>query len=112
MHFSLDGNRFVTKQRKWSGWRFTKLTNITRKCWGFSVLHQKTLDYQTKNNHLKGIVMQIEKALISDGLRVSKVSWKFSILIIYNFAVIDPWNLLFSQKAAYFSTVHIVFSCL
>ena len=38
--------------------------------------------------------MQIEKALINDG--VSKVSWKFRIPIIYNFAVIDPWNLLFS----------------
>ena len=40
--------------------------------------------------------MQIEKALLNDGLLVSKVSWKFHIPIMYNFAVIDSWNLLFS----------------
>ena len=44
----------------------------------------------------KGTVMQIEKVLINDRLRVSKVSWKFPIPTIYNFAVIYPWNLLFS----------------
>ena len=32
--------------------------------------------------------MQIEKALINDRLRVSKVCRKFRILTIYNFAVI------------------------
>ena len=58
----------------------------------------------------KGTVMQIEKRLISDGLRVLKVSWKFRILSIYNFAVISPWNLLFSQKVAYFLSVSIVLS--
>ena len=42
------------------------------------------------------MVMQIEKARIDDRLRVSKVSWKFRIPTIYNFAVINPWNLLFS----------------
>ena len=31
-----------------------------------------------------------------DRLCVSKVSWKFRIPIIYNFVVIDQWNLLFS----------------
>ena len=40
--------------------------------------------------------MQIEKALINDGLRVTKGSWEFRIPTIYNFAVIYPWNLLFS----------------
>ena len=45
---------------------------------------------------INGTVMQIEKALINDCLRVSKVFWKFRILIIYNFALIYPWNLLFS----------------
>ena len=40
--------------------------------------------------------MQIEKALKNDRLSVSKVSWKFCIPIIYNFAVTDPWN--FSSK--------------
>ena len=28
----------------------------------------------------------------------------------YNFAVTGPWNLLFSQKVAYFLTISIVFS--
>ena len=54
--------------------------------------------------------MQIEKALINNRLHVSKVSWKFRSPTIYNFAVIYPWNLLFSSKVAYFLTVSIVFS--
>ena len=41
-------------------------------------------------------VMLIKKALINDHIRVSKVSWKFLIQIIYNFAVIYPRNLPFS----------------
>ena len=32
--------------------------------------------------------MQIEEALINDRLRVEKVSWKFHIPTIHNFAVI------------------------
>ena len=36
----------------------------------------------------KGTVMQIEKALINDRLRVSKVPWKFRIPTVYNFAII------------------------
>ena len=39
---------------------------------------------------LKGTVMQTEEVLIHDRLRVSKVSRKFRIPIIYNFAVIYP----------------------
>ena len=58
----------------------------------------------------KGAVMQIEKALLNDRLRVTKVSWKFRIPTIYNFAVICPLNLLFSEKVAYFLTVSNVFS--
>ena len=54
--------------------------------------------------------MQIKKPLISGCLRVSKVSWKFRVASIYNFALIYPWNLLFSLKVAYFLTVSIVFS--
>ena len=52
-------------------------------------------------NHLyvlslfKDKVMQIERALINDHLRVPKVSWRFRIPAIYNFAVIYPWNLMF-----------------
>ena len=45
----------------------------------------------------KGTVMQIEKALINDRLRVSKIPCKFRIPIIYNFAVIVPWNFLFAK---------------
>ena len=48
------------------------------------------------NKKIKGTAMQIEKALINNRLCVSKVSWKFRILTIYNFAVIYPLNLLFS----------------
>ena len=44
----------------------------------------------------KGPVMQVEKALIDDRLRVSKVSWKSHIPTIYNFAVIYAWIFLFS----------------
>ena len=54
--------------------------------------------------------MQIEKALINDRFRVLKVSWKFRIATIYNYAVIYPWNLQFSWKVAYFLTISIVFS--
>ena len=50
--------------------------------------------------------MQIEKALIStERLSISKLSWKFRIPTIYNFAEIYPWSLLFSEKVAYFLTV-------
>ena len=52
------------------------------------------------NPFIKGIVMQIDR------LRVSKVSRKFCIPTIHNFAV----NLLFSEKVAYFLSVPIVFS--
>ena len=54
--------------------------------------------------------MQIGKALINDRLSVSKVSWKFRIPTIYNFVVIYPWNMLYSEKVVYFLTVSIVFS--
>ena len=54
--------------------------------------------------------MQTEKALINNRLHVSKVSWKFRIPTIYNFAVIYPWNMLFFKKVTYFLTVYIAFS--
>ena len=38
----------------------------------------------------KGTFMQMEKVLINDRLRVSKVSRKLCIPTIYNFAVIYP----------------------
>ena len=37
---------------------------------------------------MSGTVMQIEKVLINDCLRVSKVPWKFRIPTIYNVGVI------------------------
>ena len=49
----------------------------------------------TTTQSFKGTVIQIEKALITYGLGVYKVSWKFRIPTIYNFAVIFYlWNLL------------------
>ena len=45
---------------------------------------------------VNGTVMQIEKALINDRLRVSKVSRKCRIPTIYNFAVSYPGDFLFS----------------
>ena len=54
--------------------------------------------------------MTIEKALINDRIHVQKVTRKLCIPTIYNFAVISPWNLLFSEKVAYFLKASIVFS--
>ena len=45
---------------------------------------------------VKGTIMQIEKAMINDRLRVSKLSEKFRIPTIDNFTVIYPGDLLFS----------------
>ena len=44
------------------------------------------LDYKT----IKGTVMQIEKVLKNDSLRLSKVYCKFRIPAIYDFVVIYP----------------------
>ena len=41
---------------------------------------------------------KLKKARKSGRLHFSKVPWKFPIPTIYNFAVIYPWNLLFSYK--------------
>ena len=49
---------------------------------------QIKLDFD--NSGFKGTIMQIEKALINDRLRVSKVSRKFRITTIYDFVVIYP----------------------
>ena len=47
---------------------------------------------------LKGTVVQIEKSLINDHLLVLKEFWKFCMPTVNNFAVIEPWNLLFFTK--------------
>ena len=57
----------------------------------------------------KSTVMQIEKSLINDRSRISKVSWKFRIPIINNFVVIDTRNLLFFKKVTYLLTVSNAF---
>ena len=49
--------------------------------------------------------MQTGKALMNDRLRVSKISKKFCITTICNFAIIYQWNLHFFKKV-----VSIVFS--
>ena len=44
-----------------------------------------------KENRIKGTVMKIaKKKKINDRLRVLRVSWKFRIPTIYNFAAIYP----------------------
>ena len=77
-------------------------TSMPRKTLGTSLL-------PPTHFFLKVTVVKIEKALINDRLRVSKVFWKFHIPTIYNFAVIYPWNSLFSSELAYFLAVSIVF---
>ena len=67
-------------------------------------------DTRAMSMFLKVTLMQIEKPLINDRLCVSKISWRFRIPTIFNFAVIYPWKLLFLKKVAYFLTVYIVFS--
>ena len=41
---------------------------------------------RTRKNSFKGTVMQTEKALINDHLRISKATRKFRIPTIYDFA--------------------------
>ena len=67
-------------------------------------------DTRATSIFLKVTVMQIEKPLINDRLRVSKIPWRFRIPTIYNSEVIYPWNLLFFKKVAYILTLYIVFS--
>ena len=60
------------------------------------LLKKNTVMPKGQSPKVKGTVMQVEKALINDHLRVSKVPWKFLIPTIYYFAVIYSRNLLFS----------------
>ena len=58
----------------------------------------------------KGTVMQIEKTLINDHLRVSKVSWKFHILAIYNFVIIYPMKFaIFLKSILLFNSFYCLF---
>ena len=49
-----------------------------------------------KNAHKHSTFIKVTVMQIENRLRVSKISWKFRIPTIYNFAVIYPWNLQFS----------------
>ena len=95
--------------KKWAK-KITKLITHSFPMHPFSIpwKHQKTLRC-IGNKWVKGAVMLTEKALIYHRLSVSKVSSKICIPSIYNFAVIYPWNLLFSKKVVYFLTVSLVF---
>ena len=76
--------------------------NDLRSVYQFCIFHSDLINlfiklYSQENldkEVLKGTVMQIEKALTNNLLRVSKVSLKFRIQTIYNFEVIYPRNLL------------------
>ena len=58
----------------------------------------------------KGTVMQIEKALINNRLRVSKVSGKFRIPTIDNFAVIYPVKFaIFLKSSLRFNSFYCLF---
>ena len=57
---------------------------------------EKIKIYEELWSKIREVKMQIEKALINDRLRVSKISWTFHVSTIYSFAVIYLWNLLFS----------------
>ena len=50
----------------------------------------------------KGAVMQNEKSLINNRLMFQKYPENFASQLLYSFAVIYPWNLLFALNVAYF----------
>ena len=55
----------------------------------YKVLKSKQIFFGYQRD-IKGAVMQIKKLLINDRLRVSKVSRKFRIPTVYNFAIVYP----------------------
>ena len=78
-------------------------------CWFFSLpensVHEASYSAPTymvevflttlaQSKMFKGTLMNIERAHVNDCSRVSKVSWKFHISTIYDFAVIYSWNFL------------------
>ena len=70
--------------------RLASTSDIQITYWGLCQTSMVEL-FCEKNERLKaikGTVMQIEKALISDPWPISKVSWEFRIPTIYNFEVI------------------------
>ena len=82
--------------------------------YGALICWSQNVQFALSNQHQVSLkiqrAMQVKKGLTDNCLRVSKVSSKFRIPTIYNFAVIYPWNVLFSSKVTYFLTVSIIFS--
>ena len=66
------------------------------KCWIFESMALSLTNF-TQSWLKVYTVMQIEKPLINC-FRVSRVSWKFHVSGIYNFAVNSLWNLIFFLK--------------
>ena len=64
----------------------------------------KKMNRLTKIKIIKGTITQIEKALINDRLRVSRINQKFLIPTIYNFAVI------YHVKFAIFLKISLLFN--
>ena len=77
--------------------------------WIFFCKHVILQNWRFIDFHWVSTVMQIEKSLINDPLRASKVSWIFQVSAIYNFAVIFPWNLLFLRKKPAFKKFLLFF---
>ena len=63
-----------------------------------SPINRYEIWHRRGKSRLKDIVMQIGNALTNDRLCVSKVSWKFCIQTIYNFAVIFHTICYFLKK--------------
>ena len=82
---------------KYQGYSFYRFWVIKGKPTGGKspLSHTDTPTLGLRTKYLLKVVMQIEKALINDILVVSKVSRKFCIPTIQNFAIIYSWNLLF-----------------
>ena len=61
--------------------------------------------------NIKGTVIQIKKSLINDCLLVSKVSWKFRILIFYSYCSNLPVKFaIFLKSRPLFNSFHCLFS--
>ena len=89
-------------------------TEQWRKTWeGTSLCFQKWHEvFGEQVVEIKGTVMQNEKALINDCLRVSKVSWKFRIPLNYTFGVIHPWKFTIFWKSCLLLNNFYCFFCL
>ena len=90
----------LCKCRFWFSTRYPTTWNNLVEVWKKKFNRLLFFKTKMKNKLLKGAIMQIEKTLINDRLRVSEVPWKFGIPTIFNLAVIYLWSLLFSLNEA------------